>query len=216
MSEANGPDVREEDRRTLMAMTAAERQRLHRMRKRNGAVDASGVVTDRDTGQPSLAVTRVAKNLQAGMSDRGALRAAGSSEKATQLLDKAKAALAQTLIEQGGHWPRLVEHAVKSLGRTKKMQVGLECIDVPDTIDQREARRDLWEWNDQAGELPAKTQQHGGGNILNYTLNLYPLSQIAPPELIVADSPHTEATEALMNGRVIDAQSLARTDDDEG
>ena len=163
-----------------MAMTPVERQRLHRAREEHRRVSPEGVVIDCETGQPSSALTRVTRNLALGMADREALREAGSSEKSTILLDKAKIALAETLKAHGGHWPELVAHAVRSLHRKKKVQLGMECIEVDDVIDQREARRDLWAWNEQAGELPKPQTEEHHGTTISYTTvlgNLIDVSQ---------------------------------------
>lgn len=142
-----------------------ERQKRYQQRKRTARDNGLSRYMLDDNGRPNRSVQRVAENILQGMGQREALRAAGSSEKAVALLDKAKHGLATIAKAKGITVERLMENIVRRDQATALMLTAEGSIERPDWTAQGSAARDMVAVLDRAGELPAASQSHGGTQI---------------------------------------------------
>jgi len=148
---------------------ARERQQRSRDRRRNGRDAHVTQIIDRDTGKPSLTLTNIAKNLVAGMTDNGALVAAGSSRNATVLIDKAKQGLADVLQAKGLTISKVIDNTLARLDATSPMLTASGSIERPDWTAQASGARDGIALLDRAGELPQAQAPQSGASI---TINI--------------------------------------------
>lgn len=185
MSEQEEQDERKAHERALARM----RQQRKRSRQRHAV---TGMVTDRDTGKASVTVTRIAENLSKGMNPSQALLCAGSSRKATQLLDKAKHGLAEVLQSNGVTLGKLVSSVKEGMDATTPMLTQEGCIERPDWFARAKGRDHAIALLDRAGELPAAQAQQGPARV-TVVYNHVDLRAL-PQDLVVSDN-------------VVDAQS---------
>jgi hypothetical protein len=178
------PEIEQENRETRLRELNRLRVARHRARTQTNVTRArarsngNGNDVMLDDGLPNSTLTRVAVNLARGMSQRQALREAGSSEKASILIDKAKAGLAELLAKEHVTVKAIAQSVAKRLEATSPMLTAEGCIERPDWAAHATGCKDAIALLDRAGELPQPSQSTGTGNVtlvlqsLNVTLDV--------------------------------------------
>ena len=143
-----------------------ERAARYRARMRHGR-HGSDVTLHNEPGWWNTDKERkIAVALVNGASDRGALRSVGSGEKATQLIESARAGLAAALKTEGLTVTRIIRNTAESIEATIPMLTAKGSIERPDWQARSAGRRDAIQLLDRAGELPSpQSTGHGGTTI---------------------------------------------------
>ena len=143
-----------------------DRQARYRARKRNGNNATLPPLHEEPGWWNTDKERRIAVELAAGNTARGALRAIGSSETSVQLIEHARSGLAEALKSEGLSIKRVIQGTKELLDATSPVLTANGSIEKPAWDARDKGLRHSMALLDRAGELPSpQPTGHAGTTI---------------------------------------------------